>query len=74
MQEALAVNMKQAGELLSLSERTVQRLIYSGRIRAVRAKRRITIPVRALEEFLQAPAHPSPTKLKTEKMRLFHRG
>jgi excisionase family DNA binding protein len=51
--QAMAVSTKQAGELLSLSQKTVQRLIRSGRIRAVRAKRRITIPVRALEEFLE---------------------
>lgn len=65
--QAMAVNMKQAGELLSLSERTVQRLIYSGRIRAVRAKRRITIPVRALEEFLEIESHPGPAALSPRK-------
>ncbi len=60
--QVLAVGTRQAGELLSLSERTVQRLIRSGRIRAVRAKRRITIPVSVLEEFLEAPAHPDSTQ------------
>ena len=67
MQAILAVDTKRAGELLSLSERTVQRLIRSGRIRAVRAKRRITIPVRALEEFLEAPTPPNPTEHQAKK-------
>ncbi len=65
--QALAVGTRQAGELLSLSERTVQRLIRSGRIRAVRAKRRITIPVRALEEFLEIEFHPGPAALSQRK-------
>jgi excisionase family DNA binding protein len=68
MQAILAVDTKRAGELLSLSERTVQRLIRANRIRAVRTTRRVIVPLTALEEFLQAPAHPGPTKLKTEKI------
>ena len=66
MQEALAVDTKRAGELIGLSGRTVQRLIRSGRIRAVRTNRRVIVPLTALEEFLQAPAHPTPSRLTTE--------
>lgn len=65
--EVLAVDTKRAGELIGLSERTVRRLIHSNRIRVVRAKRRITIPVRALEEFLEVESHPGPAALSQRK-------
>ena len=64
MQALLAVDTKRAGELLSLSERTVQRLIRSNRIRVVRTNRRVIVPLTALEKFLEAPAHSDPTELR----------
>jgi excisionase family DNA binding protein len=64
MQEALAVDTKRAGELLSLSERTVQRLIRSNRIRVVRAGRRVCVPIDSLEEFLRVDSHPSAETLR----------
>ena len=67
MQEALAVDTKRAGELIGLSGRTVQRLIRSGRIRAVHTNHRVIVPLTALEEFLQAPAPLGPTETQQGK-------
>ena len=69
MQEALAVDTKRAGELLSLSERTVQRLIRANRIRVVRTSRRVIIPIQSLHHFLQVDEHHGPTQPPEEKNR-----
>lgn len=63
MQAILAVDTKRAGELLSLSPRTVQRLIRSNRIRVVRTDRRVIIPMQSLQQFLQVDEHPNSAEL-----------
>ncbi len=65
--QALAVDTRRAGELLSLSKRTVQRLIRSNRIRVVRTDRRVIIPMKSLQQFLQVDEHLGPTAPQEEK-------
>lgn len=65
--ETLAVGTRQAGELLGISERTVRRLIHNKRIHAVRAGRRVTVPIRSLQQFLQVDQPPEPTAPQEEK-------
>ena len=59
---ALAVGTRQAAQMLALSESTIKRMIRANRIRVVRTSRRVIVPLTALEEFLQAPAHPAPAQ------------
>ncbi len=63
----LAVDTRQAAQMLSLSQSTVKRLTRSGRLRVVRAGRRVTIPISALKEFLEVPANPGPTEFQEGK-------
>lgn len=50
--EPLAVDIREAARLLSVSPRSIRRYIESGRIRALRIGRRILIPVEGLSELL----------------------
>lgn len=62
----LALSVKEAAQLLGLSERTVREMVYDGRIpfkrirtgRGGGEKGRIIIPRRALEEWLAEPDEP----------------
>ena len=65
--EVLAVDTKRAGELIGLSQRTIRRYVRAKRIRAVRAGRRVCIPLTSLREFLQVETHPTPEKLQEGK-------
>jgi excisionase family DNA binding protein len=49
--EPLAVDVREAGRLTSLSPRTIRRHIKSGRIRGVRIGRRLLVPIDALREL-----------------------
>ena len=62
--EVLAVSTKEAGELIGLSQRTIRRYITAKRIRAVRAGRRVCVPIDSLEEFLRVDNHPSAETLR----------
>jgi len=53
-QEPLAINDREAARLLGLSRSTVRSLVKAGKIRAVRARRRLLIPVAAIHEFLES--------------------
>jgi excisionase family DNA binding protein len=46
--EPLAVDIREAGRLTSLSPRTIRRYIKSGQIRATRLGRRVLVPLEAL--------------------------
>lgn len=48
----LAVKLKEAATALGVSELSIRRKISSGEIKANRAFRHITIPVKELEEFV----------------------
>jgi excisionase family DNA binding protein len=50
--EPLAVDIREAGRLTSLSPRTIRRYIKSGRIRAVRVGRRLLVPIDALRSVI----------------------
>ena len=62
--EPMAVSTKQAGELVGLSQRTIRRYIHAKRIRAVRAGRRVCVPLASLKEFLRVDNHPSAETLR----------
>jgi excisionase family DNA binding protein len=52
--EPLAVDIQEAGRLLSLSPRTIRRHIQSGRIKGVvRIGRRVLVPVETLKEMVR---------------------
>jgi excisionase family DNA binding protein len=51
--EPLAVDVREAGRLLSLSPRTIRRHIKAGRIQALRIGSRVLVPVEALMEILR---------------------
>jgi len=48
----LAVRVKQAALLLSVSERTLNRFLESGQLRSIRARGTRLIPLDAIEAFL----------------------
>ena len=50
--EPLAVDIREAGRLTSLSPRTIRRHIKSGRIRGVRLGSRLLVPMRALRNLI----------------------
>jgi len=50
--EPLAVDVREAGRLTSLSPRTIRRYIKSGQIRAVRVGRRLLVPIDALRGLI----------------------
>jgi excisionase family DNA binding protein len=51
--EPLAVDIREAARLLSLSARTIRRHIQSGRIKAVRVGRRVLVPIEALTAMVK---------------------
>jgi excisionase family DNA binding protein len=51
--EPLAVNVREAARLTSLSARSIRRYISSGRLSVVRAGRRVLVPMPALRQFMQ---------------------
>lgn len=51
--EPLAVDVREAARLLSLSPHTIRAYISKGRIRAVRVGRRVLIPVVELERLVR---------------------
>ncbi len=51
--ERLAVDIREAARLTSLSPHTIRNYIRKGRIRAVRVGRRILVPVSSLEHLLR---------------------
>lgn len=59
--ERLAVDIREAGRLLSVSPRTIQNYVAAKLLPARKIGRRTVIPVRALEAFLRTD-HPSLSK------------
>jgi excisionase family DNA binding protein len=51
--EPLAVDLREAARLTSLSVRTLRRYIRCGRLDVARVGRRIVVPISALKQFLQ---------------------
>jgi excisionase family DNA binding protein len=51
--EPLAVDLREAGRLLSISPRTVRRQILQGRLPVLRIGRRILIPLDSLRNLLR---------------------
>jgi len=58
--ERLAVDIREAAQMLSVSPRTIQNYIRSKMLLGRKIGRRTVIPVRALEAFLRTD-HPSPS-------------
>jgi len=58
--ERLAVDIREAAHLLSVSPRTIQNYIRSKMLLSRKIGRRTVIPVRSLEAFLRTD-HPSPS-------------
>jgi excisionase family DNA binding protein len=50
--EPLAVDVREASRLTSLSSRSIRRYIKTGRIRAVRVGHRLLVPMASLHELL----------------------
>jgi len=57
--EPLALNDREAARLLNVSRSTFRLLVKSGQIRAVRARRRLLIPVASVYEFLASSSNPT---------------
>jgi excisionase family DNA binding protein len=57
--EALAVDLKTAGQVIGLSPHTLRKKIRRGELRYARVGRRILIPVSALEELLRRGMRPA---------------
>ncbi len=57
--EPLAVDVREAARLTSLSPYTIRRYIRKGRIRAVRVGRRVLVPVAELERLARQGVPPS---------------
>jgi excisionase family DNA binding protein len=57
--ERLAVDTREAAQMLSVSPRTIQNYIFAKLLPARKIGRRTVIPVRALENFVQTD-QPSP--------------
>ncbi len=57
----LAVNARTAAEMVGLSLSSLRRQVRTGHIRAVKAGRRVLIPLNSLERFLQVDEYPGPT-------------
>jgi len=51
--DPLAVDLREAGRLLSISPRTVRRQILQGRLPVLRIGRRILIPLDSIRELLR---------------------
>lgn len=52
--EPLAVDLREAGRLTSLSPRTIRRQIKAGRIRAVMLGRRVLVPISELRSLINS--------------------
>ena len=50
--QPLAVSVGEASRLLGISKSTLRSLIKSGTIQAARIRRRVLLPMRAIEDFL----------------------
>jgi excisionase family DNA binding protein len=57
--ERLAVDVREAARLTSLSAFTIRRRVKSGELRAVRVGRRVLIPVDALQKLVRDGARNS---------------
>lgn len=53
--ERLAYSVKEAGEALGVSARTIVREIQRGRLNVIRIGRRVVIPAQSLAEFVKVP-------------------
>lgn len=60
MQQPLAVDIREAGRLTSLSPHTIRAYVRKGRIRAVRVGRRVLVPIESLQDLLR-PANEGTT-------------
>lgn len=54
-EKRLALNQREAAEVLGVHPHTLRRLIAEGRIQCVRVGRRVLIPIGAIERFLEPP-------------------
>ncbi len=63
--EPLAVDIREAARLTSLSPHTIRWYARTGRIRSVRCGRRILIPVEALRELSRHGLPPQPPQSPT---------
>ena len=52
--EAVAVDVREAARRLSVSERSVRRMVADGRLSTVRVGRRVLIPVAAISQLVEA--------------------
>ena len=52
--EKLSVSLKEAAQMLGLSESTIHQLTLSGKIKCKKVGRRVLYPVENLKEFLRA--------------------
>ena len=66
--QTLAVNARTAAEMVGLSLSSLRRQVRTGHIRAVKAGRRVLIPLNSLERFLQVDETPGPTEPQKGKM------
>ncbi len=67
--EPLAVDIREAARLLSLSPRTIRRAIHQGRLRAVRVGRRLLIPVAELGRLMETDASAGDSAIPPEPAR-----
>lgn len=51
--EPLAVDIREAGRLTSLSPHTIRAYVRKGKIRAVRVGRRLLVPIASLQDLLR---------------------
>jgi len=51
--EPLAVDIREAGRLTSLSPHTIRAYVRKGKIRAVRVGRRVLVPIESLQDLLR---------------------
>ena len=64
----LAVTKREAGRMIGVSERTIERMIHDGQLAHVKLNRRVIVPVAALQQFLaQRTVMNAPAPLPIEK-------
>jgi excisionase family DNA binding protein len=61
--EPLAVDVREAARLTSLSQRTIRRYIWLGRLHAVKIGRSVLVPLESLRALLHADERITPTRL-----------
>jgi excisionase family DNA binding protein len=61
--EAMAYNIREAAELVRVSERTIRRAIASGSLRAVRIGRAVRVPRESLTALLSGLRNADETKI-----------